>query len=159
MTMNSRPCSLLCVAAACLLLPAGLTKADSADKKRSPYAGKYKGIFTAMFANGNDQEGEITVTVDDDGNSKGESFNKTMNDRAAFKGTILKDNKIATIFQINNGTAQASAFGTISKTSEGGMTGTMVERVGGRMVCAIEFDLKPVLEKEKKADTEKEKDK
>jgi len=139
--MNARTFSLVCAAAACLLASLGLVgTAAPPEKKRSHYAGTYTGTFTAMTTNG-DQEGETTLTIDDEGNVTGESHNKTNNSTTKIKGTILKDNKATIVFEVGDG--MASAFGTVAKTSTGGITGTMTQRAGTTYTGCIEFDLKP----------------
>lgn len=140
--MNVRTFALFGVAAACLfgsLVPVGAEPAPK-KKERSPYAGTYTGIFTASNASG-DQDGEVTLTIDDDGNVTGDSNNKTNNSTTKIKGKILKDNKATITFDVNN--AEASAFGTVAKTSANGITGTMTQRNGTTYAGCIEFDLKP----------------
>jgi len=141
MTMNARAFSLFCIAAACLLASSGpVGTAAPPEKKPSPYAGTYTGNFTSSTAAG-DQEGEVTLTIDDDGNITGESNNKSINATATIKGQILKDNKSSIVFEFP-GQAKYSAFGTFSKTASGGFTGTMAQRTGTTTFASIEYDLK-----------------
>jgi hypothetical protein len=139
MTMNARAYCLICLASACLLASLAPPSKAAPEKKRSPYAGTFSGTFTAMTTAG-DVEGEVTLTVDDDGNVTGESKNKTNNSSAKITGSILKDNKATIVF--DGGENSASAFGTIAKTSTGGITGTMTQRTGTTYVGCLEFDLK-----------------
>jgi len=138
--MNARAFTLLCVAAVCLLVSLAPAGAAPPEKKRCPFAGTYAGTYTAMSPAG-DQEGEVTMTVDEDGIVTGESKGATANEKATIKGQILKDNKSSIVFEST--TIRASAFGTFSKTSSGGLTGTMTQRVGTTAVASIEFEMKP----------------
>jgi len=139
--MNARTFSLLCVAAACLTASLGPTGTAAApEKKRSPYAGTYTGTYTGITTVG-DQEGEVTLTIDDDGNITGEANNKSINATATIKGQILKDNKSSIVFEFPN--QKYSAFGTFSKTASGGFTGTMAQRSGTTLFGNIEYDLQP----------------
>jgi hypothetical protein len=139
--MNGRVLSHFCFAGVCLLGSLRSLEADSAPKKeRSPYAGTYTGTYTTLAPAGN-QEGEVTLTVDDDGNVTGESKHDTATATATIKGKILKDNKAALVFTWDN--TKANAYGTISKTSTGGVTGTVTQKIGTTVACTIEFELKP----------------
>jgi hypothetical protein len=152
MTMYARTFSLLCVVALFASVGADAPK-EGKKKERSPYAGTYTGTFTACNAAG-DQEGEITLTVDEFGNSKGESFNKTANLKATLKGTLLKDNKAVLVIEFPNG--KSNAYGTISRSANGGVTGTMIQRVGTQVICGIEFELSPKKEAAKEEAKAKE---
>jgi hypothetical protein len=133
---------LLCAAAACLLGSRGLAGAEAPkdDKKPSPYAGTYTGTFVASNGAG-DQEGDCEITIDDKGNVAGESFNKTINMKATIKGTILKNNKEVIVIEFPN--AKSNAYGTISRTDNGGFTGTLIQRSGTTAFSFIEFDMNP----------------
>jgi hypothetical protein len=140
--MNVRAFSLLCVAA-CLFASLGADAPKEEKKKdRSPYAGTYAGTYTASNPQG-DQEGEFTITVDDAGKVQGESTSKSVaNGNVKIKGTILKDNKCTLIYEYENGT-KANTYGTIAKTDDGGVTGTMIQRLGANAAFFIEFEAKP----------------
>jgi hypothetical protein len=136
--MNARAFSLIGVAA----LTAALAAESPKEKKeRSPWAGTYTGTYTAS-AQGRETQGEITLTIDGRGKSTGESFNKTDNHKAKLKGAHLKDNKIVLVFEYDDGT-RANAYGTVSKTADGGITGTMIQRIGDSAVFGFEFELHP----------------
>jgi hypothetical protein len=139
--MTVRAFSLLCVAV-CLLGGRALADAPKKEEKKqkSPYAGTYTGTFTFASPQG-DQEGEMTLTIDDDGNVKGEAKNKTIGGDTTIKGTILKENKAVLVLESAN--QKANAFGTISKTEAGGVTGTLTQRVGTQVVGGIEFEANP----------------
>src|SRR5437868_3585435 len=113
--MNARALCLFCVAASFVLVPARPGRSAPAPanaKGRSPFAGSYTGIFTAMTLRG-DTVGEATLTVDNDGNVKGEVVNKTANLTATLKGSINKDGKASIEFEYPGQTA--TAFGTVVK--------------------------------------------
>jgi hypothetical protein len=114
-----------------------------AENKTKYEAGTYTGTFTASNGAG-DQEGELTINIEQDGKFTGESFNKTQNFKANFKGTILKDNKSIAVFELPGG-QKSSCFGTVSKTANGGWTGTLVQRVGTTAIAFVEYEvnLKP----------------
>ena len=38
---------------------------------------------------------------------------------------------------------KATAYSTVSKTADGGITGTMIQRIGDRAVFGFEFELHP----------------
>jgi len=140
--MSARAFSLLCVAACLLGSRAFADEPKKEEKKQpSPYAGTYTGTFTFVVPNGADQEGEMTLTIDEGGNVKGEATNKTIGGVTKVKGTILKENKAVLVLESD--TQKASAFGTISKTEAGGITGTLTQRVGTTVVGGIEFEANP----------------
>ncbi len=148
--MNVRAISRCLLAAACLVVSFGPLHADKpADKgekkERCPYAGTYTGTFTFMSQQG-DQEGELNLTVDDNGNVTGDVINKTSNVQQTIKGTILKDNKAASVIEANN--QKTTAFGTIARTEGGGITGTMTQRLGTTALGSFEFDVKPKAKKD-----------
>jgi hypothetical protein len=138
--MNVRAFSLLCVVTLFASLGADAPKEEK-KKERSPYAGTYTGTFTASNSQG-DQEGECTMTVAEDGKVTGEALNKTDNTTVKIKGTNLKDNKIVLVYEFSNGN-KANAYGTVSKTADGGVTGTLIERFGTSAQVFVEFELKP----------------
>jgi hypothetical protein len=143
-TMSARALPLLCVTTACLLGSRALADGEpkkEETKKPSPYAGTYSGTFTFVTLNGADQEGEMTLTIDEGGNVKGEATNKTIGGVTKVKGTILKENKAVLVLESDN--QKANAFGTISKTEAGGITGTLTQRVGTNVVGGIEFEMNP----------------
>ena len=113
-------------------------------RPRSPFAGTWAGTYTAMMPN-NTQEGEITATVDDQGNVKGEVWNKTVNQNATLKGTVNEDGKIKIVFEFPNQNQPATADGTVARTRKGWLTGTMTQRFGMQATGSIEFDVKPKL--------------
>jgi hypothetical protein len=139
--MNARASWLFCAAVGCLLLSLAPSRTAPPETKRNPYAGSYSGTYTFM-SQGGDQEGEMSFTVDDDGNVTGETKGNNETNVMKFKGTILKDNKSASVFEYPNG-QKSSCFGTIAKTSEGGITGTVTQRMGTNAIGSIEFDVKP----------------
>jgi hypothetical protein len=142
--MNVRTLNLCSVAAACILLSlspvASAFDAKKEEKKHSPFAGSYTGTFTFMSQQG-EQEGELTITIDDGGNVTGEAKNTTSNVSQTIKGTLLKDSKAAIVLESPQ--QKTSAFGTISKTAAGGITGTMTQRLGTTAVGSFEFEIKP----------------
>jgi len=147
--MNVRALSLLCVAVVCLAGSRGFG-ADDAAKKEEPKkeekkaqfeAGTYTGTYTASTPGG-DEEGELTITLDENGKFTGESQGKNSNVKAILKGTRLKDNKTITVFELANG-QKASCFGTISRTANGGWTGTLIQRIGTTAVACIEYEVGP----------------
>jgi hypothetical protein len=141
--MNARTHYLLWAAAGLLMAAAAPADADQpAAKKKCPFAGTYSGTYTFMSGNG-DQEGLVTLmTIDDNGNITGESKDTSNDTITKIKGTVLKDSKVADVFEFPTG-QKVTAFGTISKTAAGGLTGTLTQRVGTTAVGSIEFDLKP----------------
>ena len=152
--MNARALFLLCVAAACLVGSSGFafdeTPKKEEKKKEEPKkeekkaqfeAGTFTGTFTASNAGG-DQEGELTINIDENGKFTGESFNKTANFKVNFKGTILKDNKSIAVFELP-GEQKSSCFGTVSKTANGGWTGTLIQRVGTNAIAFLEYEVNP----------------
>jgi hypothetical protein len=140
--MSARAFSLCCVAAGLFASLGADAPKEEKKKERSPYAGAYTGTYTASNAQG-DQEGEFTITIDDDGKVQGESTNKTAaNGNVKMKGTNLKDNKCILIYEYENG-QKANGYGTVAKTTDGGITGTMIMRVGTTATFFIEFEAKP----------------
>jgi hypothetical protein len=139
--MKSHVLPLLCIAIACLLATNAQNGAAPAPQKdRSPYVGTYQGTYTSITPGG-DQEGEVTLTVDDEGNIKGEAFNKGINQTATLKGSVNKDSKASIAFEFPSLTA--TAYGTIAKTSTGSFTWTLTQRVGTTAFGSLEFDVKP----------------
>ena len=132
----------LCAVSACLLGSRGLEGAEAPkdDKRPSPYAGTYTGTFMASNAGG-DQEGDCEVTIDEKGNVVGESFNRTINQKATIKGMILKNNKELIVIEFPN--AKSNAYGTLSRTANGGFTGTLIQRSGTTAFSFIEVDMNP----------------
>jgi hypothetical protein len=141
--MNARTFSLTALAAGVLCVGLG-ADAPKEEKKqeRSPWAGEYIGTYTASSPTGVEEEGEITLTVDENGKSKGESVAKGSDQKAVLKGTHLKNNKAVIVIELPNG-AKANGYGTVSRLSDGGMTGTMIQRIGTQVVGGIEFELHP----------------
>ena len=82
------------------------------------------------------------MTVDENGKSKGESCAKGSDQKATLKGSHLKNNKAVLVIELPNGT-KANGYGTISRLADGGMTGTMIQRIGTQAVAGIEFELHP----------------
>ena len=112
-----------------------------AEKKAQFQPGTYAGTFTASgpnFVN----EGEITMTLDENGKFTGEFFDKTQNIKYIFKGARLKDNKSISVSDTPDG-QKSSSFGTISPTANGGWTGTLINRRGTNAVAFIEYEVSP----------------
>jgi hypothetical protein len=152
--MNVRAISLLCVAVVCLAGSRAFafdeppnkdvsTKEEpkKEEKKAKFQPGTYAGTFTASgltFVN----EGEITMTLDENGKFTGEFFDKTQNIRYIFKGARLKDNKSFSVSDTPDG-QKSTSFGTISPTANGGWTGTLINRRGTNAVAFIEYEVSP----------------
>ena len=106
-------------------------------RQKSRFAGTYSGKFTTT----DNQEGVVTVTVDDKGNITGESTNTTLDQTAKLSGTVDDDGRGKIVFEFP--TATYTASGVSSKTAKGTIIGIMIQRSGMRAMGAIEFELIP----------------
>ncbi len=142
--MNARCLFALCVGMLSLAVLTPLTRSaplPEAKKTRSPFAGSWSGTYTFLSPAG-EQEGESKMTVDDEGNIKGEAFNKTIGQNATFKGTVDKDGRES--IEISFPGQTYTADGTVAKTSKGTVIGTLVQKSGGTFMGMIEFEKKPI---------------
>ncbi len=145
--MNLRARPLACAGAVFLVLVAGpVSGAPVTQTKKSvnPFAGKWSGTWTGLTPGGQ-QEGEVTLTVDEEGNMKGESFNQTVRQTAIINGTFEKDGRHT--IEINFPNATYTASGTVSKTSKGTVIGTLTQKAGDRVMGSIQFEIRPVKSK------------
>jgi len=140
--MNARTFPLTTLAAAVLCVGLG-ADAPKEEKKteRSPWAGEYTGTYAGSSPAG-EEEGEIILTIDENGNSSGESCAKGSDQKHILKGKHLKNNKAVIVIELPDGT-KSNGYGTVSHLPDGGITGTMIQRVGTQVVAGFEFELHP----------------
>jgi hypothetical protein len=116
--------------------------AASDDRGVSRFAGTYSGKYTYLVPGVEEpQEGVFTSTVDKNGNITAEGTNTTANQKFRDTGTIDEDGRIKLVIEFSNATY--TAVGTASKTRNGHIIATLVQKSGARAMGVFELEAAP----------------
>jgi hypothetical protein len=116
--------------------------AAAAGEERSRFAGSYSGKFVYKTPNVEEpQEGVFDSTVDENGHITGKGTNTTAEQTAKHTGTIDEDGRVKLIFAFPYATY--TAVGTASKTKNGTIIATLIQKSGTKMMGTIQLELAP----------------
>ena len=119
-----------------------LGRPATAGDERSRFAGTYSGKFVYKTPNVEDpQEGVFDSTVDENGNITGKGTNTTADQTAKHTGTVDEDGRVKLIFAFPNATY--TAVGTASRTKNGNIIATLIQKSGTKMMGTIQLELAP----------------
>jgi hypothetical protein len=114
----------------------------TAGDERSRFAGSYSGKFVYKTPNVEEpQEGVFDSTVDENGNITGKGTNTTAEQTAKHTGTIDGDGRVKLVFAFPYATY--TAVGTASKTKNGNIIATLIQKSGTKMMGTIQLELAP----------------
>jgi hypothetical protein len=116
--------------------------APNDDRETSRFAGSYTGKYTFLLPNVEEpQEGVFTSTVDKKGNITAEGTNTTVNQSFKDTGTIDEDGRVKLVIEFSSATY--TAVGTASKTRDGHIIATLVQKSGARAMGVFELEAIP----------------
>jgi hypothetical protein len=119
--------------------PLNCLAANERATVQSPFAGRYSGEWIAKVAGSEDHTGTWVLTINTDGEVIGREHDKTIGQKADFKGFIEEDGYMELFLKYTEATYTIK--GTLTKRGER-LTGALRQYSGSRTVATMDVILK-----------------
>lgn len=139
---RTTPHRLLALASLLLTLFTIFAAPASGSRRESSYKGRYSGPYAVEEGSAfGKQLGKFTFTIDREGGVTGKAENYTAGRSADISGSVNEDGDIGLLLEWSDATYTMK--GTVIKTREGHLKGTLAQYSGKEVMATIKMDLLP----------------